>query len=105
LRQPEFTELQQLQSLLHLLEDEQDQLWAVVCELMEEEETNMGIRLRIGSENPLEPMRSCSLVTAPYHQEGIPVGSVGVLGPTRMIYEQAIAAVGAASHYLSQALS
>ncbi|MGA0200739.1 MAG: heat-inducible transcriptional repressor HrcA, partial [Prochlorotrichaceae cyanobacterium] len=48
LRQPEFTELQQLQSLLHLLEDEQDQLWAVVCELMEEEETNMGIRLRIG---------------------------------------------------------
>jgi len=104
LRQPEFNELQHLQSLLHLLEDEQDQLWSVVCELMEEE-TSRNIRLRIGSENPLEPMRSCSLVTAPYHQEGVAVGSVGVLGPTRMIYEQAIAAVGAASDYLSQVLS
>jgi len=104
LRQPEFNELQQLQGLLHLLEDEQEQLWAVVCELMEEE-TSRSIRLRIGSENPLEPMRSCSLVTAPYHQEGVPVGSVGVLGPTRMIYEQAIAAVGAASHSISQVLA
>ncbi|MFZ4665460.1 MAG: heat-inducible transcriptional repressor HrcA [Prochlorotrichaceae cyanobacterium] len=105
LRQPEFSELQHLQALLHLLEDEQEQLWSVVCALMEENTSASGIRLRIGSENLLESMRSCSLVAAPYHQEGVPVGSVGVLGPTRMLYEETIAAVGAASHYLSETLS
>ena len=103
LRQPEFSELQHLHTLLHLLEDEQEQLWSVVCELMEENTT--GIRLRIGSENMLESMRSCSLVAAPYHQDGVAVGSVGVLGPTRMLYEETIAAVEAASSYLSEALS
>ena len=89
--------------MLFRSEDEQEQLGSLVYELMEDEVPCSGIRLRIGSENPLKPMQSCSLVAAPYHQAGIAVGSVGVLGPTRMSYEQAIAAVEAAAQYLSEA--
>lgn len=61
--------------------------------------------MRIGTENPLEPMRTCTLISATYRQGSVPVGSVGVLGPTRMVYENAIALVEAAADFLSDALS
>ena len=105
LRQPEFSELQQVQMLLHLLEEEQDQLWPVIFELPESLTLDRRVTVRIGSENPLEPMRTCALVCATYRQGEIPVGSVGILGPTRMIYENAIALVETAADYLTGALS
>ncbi len=63
------------------------------------------LRVYIGAENPLEPMRVCSLVSALYYRDKQVAGSVGVLGPTRMAYEQTIAAVKATASYLSEALS
>jgi heat-inducible transcriptional repressor len=63
------------------------------------------VKVRIGSENPLEPMRTCALVCATYRQGEVPVGSVGILGPTRMIYENAIALVETAADYLTDTLS
>ncbi len=106
LRQPEFTELQQVQMLLHLLEEEQEQLWPVIFELPETLNSDRKrVIVRIGSENPLEPMRTCTLVSATYQQGDIPVGSVGVLGPTRMLYENAIALVEAAADCLTGALN
>jgi heat-inducible transcriptional repressor len=106
LRQPEFTELQQVQMLLHLLEEEQEQLWPVIFELPETLNSDRNrVTVRIGSENPLEPMRTCTLVSATYRQGDIPVGSVGVLGPTRMLYENAIALVEAAADCLTGALN
>jgi heat-inducible transcriptional repressor len=105
LRQPEFSELQQVQSLVHLLEEKQDQLWPLIFELPETPTSERRVTVRIGSENPLEPMRACTLVSAMYHQNKIPVGSVGLLGPTRMLYENAIALVEASADYLSDALS
>jgi heat-inducible transcriptional repressor len=105
LRQPEFSELQQVQMLLHLLEEEQDQLWPVIFEMPEVLTSERRVTVRIGSENPLEPMRTCALVCATYRQGEVPVGSVGILGPTRMIYENAIALVETAADYLTGALS
>ncbi len=105
LRQPEFSELQQVQMLLHLLEEEQDQLWPVIFEVPEALKSQRRVTVRIGSENPLEPMRTCTLVSATYRQGEVPVGSVGILGPTRMIYENAIALVEVAADYLTDALS
>jgi len=105
LRQPEFSELQQVQTLLHLLEEEQDQLWPVIFAMPELEMGKRRATIRIGAENPLAPMRICTLISANYHQGTVPVGSVGVLGPTRMVYENAIAVVEAAADYLSDALS
>lgn len=105
LRQPEFSELQQVKMLLHLLEAEQDQLWPLIFETNESENAGKRVTVRIGSENPLEPIRTCTLISANYCHGKVPVGSVGVLGPTRMLYENAIAVVEAAADYLSEALS
>lgn len=112
LRQPEFSELQQVKTLLHLLEEEQDQLWPLIFESPTSEVTfgtdalpGSRVTVRIGSENPLEPMRTCTLISAIYRQGSLPVGSVGILGPTRMLYENAIALVEAAADYLSEALT
>ncbi|MUG94962.1 heat-inducible transcriptional repressor HrcA [Scytonema sp. UIC 10036] len=106
LRQPEFSELQQVQTLIHLLEEEQDQLWQLIFEQPETEEVGKPrVTVRIGSENPLEPIRTCSLISSTYRRGLVPVGSVGVLGPTRLDYESAIAVVSAASDYLSEAFS
>jgi heat-inducible transcriptional repressor len=105
LRQPEFSELQQVKSLVHLLEEEQNLLWPVIFEMPETLGSQRRVKVRIGSENPLEPMRTCTLVSATYKQGEVPVGSVGILGPTRMLYENAIALVETAADYLTGALS
>ncbi|MBE9167367.1 heat-inducible transcriptional repressor HrcA [Pleurocapsales cyanobacterium LEGE 06147] len=105
LRQPEFSQLQQVQTLLHLLEEEQDQLWPLIFTVSHFEHCAQRVTIRIGSENPLEPMRTCTLIAANYYQDDIPVGSVGVIGPTRMLYENAIALVETTADYLSDALS
>jgi heat-inducible transcriptional repressor len=90
-RQPEFAELQQVQTIMQMLESEQDQLLSMIFETSEPE--GKRVTVRIGAENTLEPIRTCTLVSATYHRNSVPVGSVGMLGPTRMVYENAIALV------------
>ncbi|MEH1814361.1 MAG: heat-inducible transcriptional repressor HrcA [Nostoc sp.] len=106
LRQPEFSQLQQVQTIIHLLEEEQDQLWRLIFEEPEPEDGGKPkVTVRIGAENPLEPIRTCTLISSNYRRGSIPVGSVGVLGPTRLDYESAIAVVASAADYLSEAFS
>lgn len=99
LRQPEFSQLQQVQTLLSLLE-EQEQLSPVIFNLPEIEDFQR-VTIKIGVENHLEPMQTCTLISANYYQDDLPVGSVGVLGPKRMLYENAIALVKNTADYLS----
>ncbi|MGB3508081.1 MAG: heat-inducible transcriptional repressor HrcA [Microcoleaceae cyanobacterium] len=103
LRLPEFSELQQVQTIIQLLEGEQEQLWPLIFE-PPTTKTGKQVTVRIGSENPLKPIQGCTLVSATYGNGTIPVGSVGVLGPTRMVYENAIALVGATADFLSEAI-
>lgn len=104
LRQPEFSDTQQVQAIVQLLEEEQAQLWPLFFEAAAGEESKR-VRVWIGAENPLQPMQACALVASTYLKDTVPVGSVGILGPTRMIYENAVAVVEAAAGYLSDALS
>ena len=53
----------------------------------------------------MESLAECAIVVAPYDVEGEPAGSIGVLGPTRMHYPEAMAAVAVVSHRLSRRLS
>lgn len=64
-----------------------------------------GLTVAIGTEHGLLPLADCSVVVAPYEVDGERVGSVGVLGPTRMHYDQALAAVAVVSKKLTRALS
>jgi heat-inducible transcriptional repressor len=64
-----------------------------------------GLTVRIGSENEQADLRECSLVLAPYLVAGEVVGTLGVLGPTRMDYRKAQAAVATVSQQLGRQLS
>jgi heat-inducible transcriptional repressor len=64
-----------------------------------------GLTVSIGSEHGVRPLAECSVVVAPYTVEGKARGTIGVLGPTRMNYPQALAAVGVVSQRLGAALS
>ena len=63
-----------------------------------------GLTVAIGAEHGLVPLADCSVVVAPYDVDGERAGTVGVLGPTRMHYDQTLAAVAVVSKKLSRAL-
>ncbi|MCP4959278.1 MAG: heat-inducible transcription repressor HrcA [Actinomycetia bacterium] len=63
-----------------------------------------GLSVAIGSETGL-PLTECSVVVAPLEVDGARAGSVGVLGPTRMDYPRALAAVNVVSERLGESLS
>ncbi|GGY98670.1 heat-inducible transcriptional repressor HrcA [Pseudoduganella plicata] len=64
-----------------------------------------GVQIFIGGESTLVPMDEMSVVTAPYTSNGRIVGTLGVIGPTRMAYERVIPIVDITSRLLSNALS
>ncbi len=64
-----------------------------------------GLQVAIGTETGMAPLAECALIVAPYQVEGEPAGTIGVLGPARMDYPQAMAAVAVVSHRLSQRLT
>jgi heat-inducible transcriptional repressor len=55
----------------------------------------------IGSENPYENMKGISIITADYKQGDRPLGSVGIIGPTRMDYTRTIPLVGMLAKFIS----
>jgi heat-inducible transcriptional repressor len=59
----------------------------------------------IGGENGIGPLAECSVVVAPYRIDEDVSGTIGVLGPTRMNYPQALAAVAVVGQRLSRQLS
>jgi heat-inducible transcriptional repressor len=63
-----------------------------------------GLSVAIGVEHGVEPLAACSLVVAPVLVDGEQRGSVGVLGPTRMNYPQALATVEVVSERLGRRL-
>jgi heat-inducible transcriptional repressor len=64
-----------------------------------------GVQIFIGGESQLLPMDEMSVVTAPYEVNGKIVGTLGVIGPTRMAYERVIPIVDITAKLLSNALS
>jgi heat-inducible transcriptional repressor len=85
---------------LHLLEEDQQQLIPLIFE-----QGDRRVTVRIGSENPLEPIQACTLISSNYSRDSVPLGSVSILGPTRMDYESTIALVESTADYLSEHLS
>jgi heat-inducible transcriptional repressor len=63
-----------------------------------------GLTVSIGAEHGIEPLSVCSVVVAPVVVEGEQIGTIGVLGPTRMDYPQAMATVEVVSDRLARRL-
>jgi heat-inducible transcriptional repressor len=64
-----------------------------------------GVRIFIGGESQIVPFEELSIVSSPYEVDGQVVGTLGVIGPTRMAYERMIQIVDVTSRMVSQALS
>ena len=98
-----FDAVETVRQVLAILE----QQYVVVSLLREVIDTDgeQGLSVSIGTELGVQPLAECSIVVAPYQIEGEPLGTVGVLGPTRMNYPQAMAAVAVVSERLGRRLS
>jgi heat-inducible transcriptional repressor len=106
LRQPEFSELEQVKTLLQLLEAEPEQIGQMILTAGDiAGVSSERLSVRIGTENSWEPMHICTLISSTYGQDELSVGSVSLLGPKRMLYENAIPLVRSTADYISEALS
>ena len=85
LQQPEFRNVDKIQTMLSVLEEE-SRLNDILQEGAED-----GIIVKIGQENKCSDIHNCSVVQATYRIDGEVVGKVAVLGPTRMEYGRIIA--------------
>lgn len=85
---PEFMDMMKAKEFLSML-DERD----VIRRLLTGRDDNNNINVQIGSENGLEEIKDCSLVTATYSVGDIVIGSIGVIGPTRMEYSRVISSM------------
>lgn len=76
-----------------------------LMQLLEMSNRAEGVQIFIGDESGMEELDGCSIVTAGYEVDGKVVGSVGVIGPTRMAYDRVIPIVDITAKLLSSALS
>jgi heat-inducible transcriptional repressor len=93
-------DMQRLRRLFDLFESKTQLL-----DILETSERAEGVKIFIGGESQLVPLDECSIVTAPYEVDGVVVGTVGVIGPTRMAYERVIPIVDVTAKLVSSALS
>ena len=77
----------------------------LLMHLLEESSHAAGVRIYIGGENPAMPVEELSVVSAPYAVIGQFVGTLGVIGPTRMPYQRMIEIVDITSRMIGNALS
>ena len=97
---PEFRNLEKLKKILELLEEEK-----VVAEILNKTLTDSDVKVYIGSEHRLPKASDCAFITAAYSIGSTPVGSIGIMGPTRMPYQRLIPAIRAVAQVFSKKLS
>jgi heat-inducible transcriptional repressor len=98
-----FEELETIHSVYQLLEQQVLVLRLLQASFGQGGAISGAISVVIGSENKMEGMQACSVVTSTY-PAGDTIGSIGVLGPTRMDYLRTMAAVQAVASYLGDVL-
>jgi heat-inducible transcriptional repressor len=76
-----------------------------LLQLLEISHRAQGVQIFIGGESGVAPLDECSVITAPYEVDGQIVGTVGVIGPTRMAYERVIPIVDITAKLLSSMLT
>lgn len=97
---PELGDARKLRKLFDAFTAKRDLL-----HLLDESMRAGGVKIFIGTESGYEVLADCSVVIAPYSADGRIVGTLGVIGPTRMAYEQVISIVDITARLLSGALS
>lgn len=94
------SDMDRLRKMFSLFEKKTDLL-----QLLDMSSRAQGVQIYIGGDSQLIPVEDVSIITAPYGVDGKVVGTLGVIGPTRMAYERVIPIVDITARLLSNALS
>lgn len=100
LTQPEFKDVDKVKDILDLLEET-----PTLLKMLAPAAGGTGIQVKIGTENKHEAFSNCSLITATYTFEGEALGSIGILGPTRMEYGRVMSILDILSKNLTSMLA
>ncbi|HAK59876.1 MAG TPA: heat-inducible transcription repressor HrcA [Nitrospiraceae bacterium] len=100
LESPEFANVEKVRGLFRAFEDKYKLL-----KLLDRSEVAEGIKVFIGSENPYFEMEGCSLIVSNYRASDKVIGTLGVIGPTRMQYRQVMNVVDYTAKLLSRLLN
>jgi len=100
LNQPELRDINKVRNLFAVFEEN-----SKLIELLHSGNDHHGLNVMIGSENPDQVFKDYSVISATYHINGEQIGSIGVLGPTRMDYGKAITIVDYMTKSLTEILT
>jgi len=100
LRLPEFCDINRIRELLQTLEAKH-----IIVNLLDNIADAEGTQVLIGAENLLEEMNQFSLVAATYKEGNRPIGTVAIIGPKRMNYQEAISIVDSTAQFITKLLS
>ncbi|WP_026689186.1 heat-inducible transcriptional repressor HrcA [Alteribacter aurantiacus] len=98
LTQPEFNDVNRVRDLFNIFEEDQ-----LISKHFRSEQH--GMKIKIGEENEFAPFDDCSIITATYSIDGKHLGTVGVLGPTRMEYQRVVGVLDFFSKDLTKVLT
>jgi len=101
LESPQFMDMEALREIFRAIEEKH--LIIQVFNMIEEME--VGVKVLIGSENPVDEIHDCSMVVSPYLRQGRVIGTVGVIGPIRMHYPKVISMVDKTANFLTNVFS
>lgn len=93
-------DMSRLRQLFHLFEQK-----SMLARLLDYSVQAQGVKIFIGGDSDLVPVQELSIVTAPYQVNGQVVGTLGVIGPTRMAYDRVIPIVDITARLVSTALT
>lgn len=94
------SDMDRLRKMFSLFEQKTD-----LMQLLDVTDRSQGVKIYIGGDSRLVPMEDVSVITAPYGVDGKIVGTLGVIGPSRMSYNRVIPIVDLTARLLSNALS
>ena len=97
---PDLCQIETLQKLFNVFKTKQDLL-----DLLDRSMKTDGVNIYIGEESGYGSLDDCSIVTKTYEAEGEVIGTLGVIGPTRMVYSEVVSVVDVTAKLLSNALS
>ncbi|WP_432823215.1 heat-inducible transcriptional repressor HrcA [Trichloromonas sp.] len=99
LEQSEFKDLERMKRLFRAFEQK-----SLLVELLDKSQHAKGVQIFIGSESEYSEIEGCSLITASYSSSRGTIGTLGVIGPSRMNYSQVIPVVDYTARLVSQVL-
>jgi len=97
---PDFATMKQIKEIFKAIEDKH-----LMVKLLDKMAASGCVQVFIGSENILSEVKEFSLVASTYNERGRPLGTIGVIGPTRMNYEKVIQIVDFTAKTLTQIFS